>query len=328
VNGPIPKIGTMRKDLPPQRHLLKFERRGASMKKTSKLFSVIFVLIFAFSLLFIQDVLSQSQKSFLWKIQSETNTVYLLGSLHFARKEIYPLRQRIENAFDQSDFLVVEANVNDIGKADFQKLMGSAIYPADDTLEKHLSTETYERVKKEMGGLGIPVELINKQKPWFLSMTMVALESLKLGLDPRLGIDMYFLSKAQGKKKILELESLDEQISLLSGLSDKDQELFLLYTLKDLNILEQELDKMIQAWTSGDTKAMEALMTRSVSEDKRLSSIYEKLVYERNKKMALKIENLLKAKETYFIIVGAGHLVGNEGIIELLKRDGYGVEQL
>ncbi|MGZ3534062.1 MAG: TraB/GumN family protein, partial [Thermodesulfobacteriota bacterium] len=109
---------------------------------------------------------------------------------------------------------------------------------------------------------------------------------------------------------------------------DKDQELFLVYTLKDLNILEQELDKMIRAWTSGDTKAMEAFMTRSVSEDKRLSSIYEKLVYERNKEMAMKIKNFLKAKETYFIIVGAGHLVGNEGIIELLKRDGYRVEQL
>jgi len=328
VNGPIPKIGTMRKDLPPQRHLLKFERRGASMKKTSKLFSVIFVLIFAFSLLFIQDVLSQSQKSFLWKIQSETNTVYLLGSLHFARKEIYPLRQRIENAFDQSDFLVVEANVNDIGKADFQKLMGSAIYPADDTLEKHLSTETYERVKKEMGGLGIPVELINKQKPWFLSMTMVALESLKLGFDPNYGIDKYFLKKAEGKKKILELESLDYQIGLFSNFSDREQELLLIYTFKDLTIMEQELDKLTQAWTTGDTKGMESILTKSLLEDKRLSSIYEKLVYERNKQMVLTIENFLKTKKTYFVIVGAGHLVGKEGIIELLKTSGYRVEQL
>ena len=298
------------------------------MKKTSKLFSVIFVLIFAFSLLFIQDVLSQSQKSFLWKIQSETNTVYLLGSLHFARKEIYPLRQRIENAFDQSDFLVVEANVNDIGKADFQKLMGSAIYPADDTLEKHLSTETYERVKKEMGGLGIPVELINKQKPWFLSMTMVALESLKLGFDPNYGIDKYFLKKAEGKKKILELESLDYQIGLFSNFSDKEQELLLIYTFKDLTIMEQELDKLTQAWTTGDTKGMESILTKSLLEDKRLSSIYEKLVYERNKQMVLTIENFLKTKKTYFVIVGAGHLVGKEGIIELLKTSGYRVEQL
>ncbi len=296
--------------------------------KTRKLPSLVFALMFASFVVLVQGALCQPQKSFIWKIQSEANTVYVLGSLHFSKKEIYPLHQKIENAFEQSDFLVVEANVNDIRKADVQRLMESALYPANDTLEKHLSAETYERVRKDMGGLGIPSELVNKQKPWFLAMTVVALETVKLGLDPKLGIDMHFLSKAEGKKRILELESLDYQISVLSGLSDKDQELFLLYTLKDLNILEQELDKMIQAWISGDTKAMESLMTRSVSEDKRLSSIYEKLVSERNKKMASKIGDFLKAKETYFIIVGAGHLVGSQGIIELLKRDGYRVEQL
>ncbi len=298
------------------------------MKKTTKLLSVIFALIFVSSLLFVQNAFCQSQKSFLWKIQSEANTVYVLGSLHFAKKEIYPLHQRIENAFDQSDFLVVEANVNDIGKVDVQKLAGSALYPATDTLAKHLSAETYERVKKETGALGIPVELINKQKPWFLSLTLVALESLKLGFDPEYGIDKYFLKKAEGKKKILELESFDYQIGLFSNFSDREQELFLIYTLKDLSIMEQELDGMTRAWSTGDTKGMESILTKSLSEDKTLSPIYEKLVYERNKKMASKIENFLKAKETYFVIVGAGHLVGDEGIIELLRKAGYRIEQL
>jgi len=298
------------------------------MKKSTRLLLVIFSVIFASSLLFIQDALCEPEKNFLWKIRSETNTVYVLGSLHFAKREIYPLHERIENAFDQSNFLVVEANVNDIGKVDVQKLAGSALYPADDTLAKHLSAETYERVKKETGALGIPVELINKQRPWFLSMTLVALESLKLGFDPDYGIDKYFLKKAEGKKKILELESFDYQIELLSNLSDREQELFLIYTLKDLNIMEQELDRLTRAWSTGDTKGMESILTRSLSEDKTLSPIYEKLVYERNKKMASKIGDFLKAKEAYFVIVGAGHLVGNEGIIELLKRDGYRVEQL
>ncbi len=298
------------------------------MTKTQKLSAVVFSLIFLSYGFFLQDALGQPQKSFLWKIQSGKNTVYVLGSLHFSKKEIYPLRQEIEDAFDRSDFLVVEANVNDIRNADVQKLMEKALYPANDSLEKHLSAEAYEQVMREMNRLGIPPELTNRQKPWFLSMTIVALESVKLGLDPKLGIDMHFLSKAEGKKKILELESLDYQIQVLSGFSDKDQELFLLYTLKDLNILEQELDKMIRAWTSGDAKAMESLMTKGVVEDEKLSSIYEKLVYERNRNLLSKIENFLKTKETYFVIVGAGHLVGSKGIVELLKKDGYRVEQL
>jgi uncharacterized protein YbaP (TraB family) len=282
----------------------------------------------SFSLsVFVQDIFPQPQKSFLWRVRSTTNTVYVLGSLHLAKKEVYPLHQKIENAFDQSEILVVEANVNDIKIMEVQKLMERAFYPPPDTLEKHLSIETYECVRKEINKLGITAELINKQRPWFLSMTFVTLESLKLELDPNLGIDKYFLSKAEGKKKILELESLDYQIDLLSNLSDKDQELFLLYTLKDLNIMEQEVNQLTQAWISGDTQGMESILTKSVSEDKRLSPIFEKLVYERNKKMVSKIEDFLRTNKTYFVIVGAGHLVGNKGIIELLKGRGYLVEQ-
>jgi uncharacterized protein len=297
-------------------------------KRRSKLSLIFSALILVSLVFFVQDALSQSQKSFLWKIQSKTSTVYVLGSLHLAKKEIYPLNQKIENAFDQSDFLVVEANVNDIKKIDIQRLMESAFYPANDALEKHVSPETFEWVKKETSGLGIPFDLINKQKPWLLAMTLVSLEGIKLGLDPNLGIDKYFLSRAEGKKKILELESLDYQVSLLSGFSDKDQELFLIYALKDLNMREQEVSQLIQAWISGDTQGMESILTRSVSEDKRFSTIFEKLIFERNRRMVSKIEDFLRTKENYFVIVGAGHLVGNQGVIELLRGKGYLIEQL
>ena len=298
------------------------------MKNTkSKLFAICFVLILGSSAL-PQETLSASQKTFLWKIQSKTNTVYVLGSLHYSKKEIYPLSEKIEKAFSEPEILVVEADVNDTKKMDLQKLMERAFYQENDTLEKHVSTETYERVVKEAGGLGIPIELIKRQKPWFLAMTLVALESLKLGFDPNLGIDKYFLSKAAGKKKILELESIDEQINLLSRLSDADQELFLLYTLMDLKAIGKEVDRLIDAWASGDVKGMESILTKSLAEDGRMSSIYEKLVYERNRKMVLKIEDFLRTEKTYFVVVGAAHLVGDKGIIEILRGKGYVVEQL
>ncbi len=297
-------------------------------KRRWRLPTIFFFPIFLSLIVLALDVHSQPQKSFLWKIQSKTSTVYVLGSLHFAKKEIYPLNRKIEDAFARSDSLVVEADVNDIKKIDIQKMMESAFYPADDALDKHVSAETFEWVKKETDGLGIPLEFLKRQKPWFLAMTLVALESMKLGLDPNLGIDKYFLSKAEGKKKVMELESLDYQISLLSKFSDKDQELFLIYTLKDLHLMEQEVDQLIQAWTSGDTQAMESILTRSVTEDKRLSPIFEKLIFERNRRMASKIEDFLQTKGTYFVIVGAGHLVGSRGVIGLLGGKAYLIQQL
>ena len=290
---------------------------------------LIFVFIFLFnSFISVQNAISNTKKNFLWKVQSKTNTLYILGSVHFLKKEMYPLNKKIEDSFDKSEVLVVEANINDIGQIDIQRLLETAFYSGNETLEKHVSRETYELVKKEFGGLGVPLELINKQKPWFLALTLTSLELLKLGFDPNYGIDIYFLSKATGGKKIKELESIDYQINLFSKFSDDDQELFLLYTLKDINVLGRELDKLMEAWTSGDTKSMESIISKSITEDRKMSLIYEKIIYERNRNMAVRIEELLKTKETHFVIVGAGHLIGNKGIIEILRGKGYDVEQL
>jgi uncharacterized protein YbaP (TraB family) len=297
-------------------------------KQTIALFLVSCLLVgLAFSV-FARDPLSQSKKSFLWKVQSKTNTVYVLGSIHYLKKEVYPLDEKIEKAFDQSNILAVEANVDNISEIDVQKLVESAFYSGDETLEKHLSAEAIELVKKQLAELGASLETANRHRPWFLALSLASLEILKLGFDPSYGIDRYFLSKATEKKKIVELESIEYQIKLLSTLSEKDQELFLLYTLKDINVLEQELDKLVKAWSAGDEKGVESIITKSLKEDKRLVPVYEKLVIERNKKMASKIEDYLKEKETYFVIVGAGHLVGSQGIIELLKSKGFVVEQL
>jgi uncharacterized protein YbaP (TraB family) len=297
-------------------------------RRATRILSIFSILILLSPSVFVHESVAQVKKTFLWKIQSKTSTVYLLGSIHYLKKEMYPLDKKIENAFEKSDHLVVEANINDTEKVDTQKLTDSAFYLEDDTFEKHVSLQTYDLVKKELERLGVPLELMGKQKPWFLALTLASLEIVKLGFDPNYGIDRYFLSKAEGKKKILELESFDYQINLFSKLTEREQELLLLYMLNDIKVVEQELNKLVQAWTSGDTKGVESIITRSLEEDKGLSPIYEKLIYERNRSMASKIEDCLKTGESYFIIVGAGHLVGKRGIIEILKGKGFLVEQM
>lgn len=287
--------------------------------------------ILLFSILFGgTDGFSQNNKNFLWKATSGTNTVYILGSLHFMKKEAYPLARKIEDAFDVSDVVVVEANINDIARVDVQKLIDTAFYTGDDTLENHVSAETYSLVKKQYEKLGIPLWLVSRQKPWFLALTITSFELAKLGFDPNYGIEMHFTSKALPKKRIEELESFEYQINLLSGFSDREQELFLLETLKDVQAYEAEAeaDALLRAWQTGDTKRLESIMMKNGSDEGSLSQVYEKLMYQRNRNMTSKIEGYLKKRETCFVIVGAGHLVGNRGIIELLKSKGYTIEQL
>jgi len=297
-------------------------------KEATRLSLIFFLLVLLLFTVFSEDSLCQSQKSFLWKARSKTNTVFVLGSIHYLKKEMYPLDEKIERAFEQSEILVVEADVSNMTKEDIQKLMGGAFYAEGDSLQKHLSAGTYGLLKKKLEDLGASLEVAHKYKPWFLGLNLVSLEALKLGFDPNYGIDRYFLEKAAERKKVLELESLEYQFKLFSSLSEKDQQLFLLYILKDIKVLERELDQLIKTWTTGDEKGIELIMTKSIKEDKRLIPIYEKLVVERNKKMVSKIEGYLKEKETFFIVVGAGHLVGNRGIIKLLRGKGFEVEQL
>jgi uncharacterized protein YbaP (TraB family) len=289
---------------------------------------VFFVFLLFIHFVFAGGAYAGDQKNFLWKIRSKTDTLYILGSIHFLKKDIYPLNKKIEEAFERSDNLVIEANIDDAGQIDIEKLIGKAIYQDGDTLENHISMQTYDLLKQELDRSGLPIELVNKQRPWFLALTLTSLELVKLGYDPASGIDMHFISEASGRKKILELESLDYQLNLFSAFSDREQEAFLLYTLKDLHTLGSEADSLVRAWMSGNARGVESILSKGVSGDAGMSSVYEKLLYERNRNMASKIEGFLKTGETYFIVVGAGHLVGNRGIIKILKEKGYIVEQL
>jgi uncharacterized protein len=278
-------------------------------------------------LLSVPQAVAAGRKSFLWKVRSGAATVYLLGSIHFMRKEVYPLPREMEEAFDRSRFLVVEANVSDIGKIDIMKIAEKAFYPTGETLRKHVSAETYESVRRETEKLGLPSNLIDQQRPWFLALTLESLAFIKSGMDPRYGIDLHFLSKA-GDRKVLELESIDYQIDLLSGLSERDQELLILYTVKELGEARKKADHLVEAWQSGDTEGLESIATSEAREDPGLSAIYEKIVLDRNRSMAGRIEEFFRTGETYFVVVGAAHLVGSRGVVELLRSKGHTVEQV
>jgi uncharacterized protein YbaP (TraB family) len=280
------------------------------------------------SLASIEHAFSYNQKSLLWKVQSGNSTVYLLGSIHFLKEDVYPLSRTIEEAYESSEKLVVEANINEIGKLDLKMLADTAFYKNDDHIEKHVSPETYRLIKKESKTLGMPAELIRIQKPWLLALSFQAMELVRLGYGPQHGVDYHFLTRAQGKKKILELESLDEQLSLLSGFSDNEQEQFLLYTLKTLSSMDSQVESMVRAWTSGDAQAMESIMSDAALQDASIAPIFRKLFDQRNLKMISTIEGYLNSNGSYFVIVGAGHLVGTRGIVEMLKSKGYVVEQL
>ncbi len=263
---------------------------------------------------------------FLWTVRSEQGTAHLLGSIHLLKRDMYPLDARIEEAFAGSSVLAVETDVGPRAKEKLGKfILENALYPEGDSLEKHVSGETYDLVRRKFSSMGMAGA--DRMRPWALALTLATVEYMKMGLDPEHGIDRYFLEKADGRKTVVELERYDHVVRLLQGLPDDVQDLFLFYTLADLENLGREADNIIGFWRTGDVRGMEEMVYRSRDEYPKLRPVYDILVSRRNREMTETIEGMLRRGETCFIVVGAAHLVGVDGILERLRAKGYEVKQ-
>jgi len=303
-------------------------KRSSFVHTPLRKWSALLVLLSIFVVLPYFAVEAEAGKTFLWEVKSDTATAYILGSIHFLKESMYPLDSAIENAFNKADTLVVEVDISGSDAAKIQEMMlMNSLYSDGSTLRDHVSSDTFDLAKKTFDELGVPLETVQILRPWALALTLTTIELMKLGYDQEHGIDKYFLGKARTGKKIVALESAEFQVSLLSGLSDEDQEAFLAYTIKDLNKMSESVEDMVKAWTSGDGDALESVLLQNVKDYPRFEYIYEKLIYDRNKTMTEKIDGYLKDKGTYFVVVGAGHLVGKRGIINSLKDKGYKVSQ-
>jgi uncharacterized protein YbaP (TraB family) len=107
-----------------------------------------------------------------------------------------------------------------------------------------------------------------------------------------------------------------------------DDELFLQYTLNDLDNMEKLFSHIVNAWKRGDESAMSAVLFKPFTNTPQLEPILSRVYYDRNIRMVSKIKEMLTKKQKVFIVVGAGHLVGEQGIIKMLRSDNYKIRQL
>jgi uncharacterized protein len=266
------------------------------------------------------------KRALFWRASSANNAVYLLGSVHLGSKSMYPLAKEIEEAFDRSTVLAVEIDLNrvDTWKTE-DAILKLGLYRDGDTLWKHISPETRQLLEKFCAVYGVPAERFAAMKPWLVSMSTAMLPMVKNGMDPGLGIDKYFMDKAKDKKRIVEIESLEGQFKIFAGFPEGVQEKILADGLKDPGDAQEKAKRVENAWIAGDAAELERINGDDSSD---LPEVRRAIVQNRNPRMADAAEQLLKGKEIGFVMVGAGHLVGREGVIAILERRGYKVEQV
>jgi len=281
-------------------------------------------------LLFLTLGFSLEAKSLLYKVRSKTSTVYVLGSIHLAKPELYPLNEEITHAYKNSDALVVEVNPSSAeSEQTMQKAMMSlGMYKEGKTLKTELTPKTYKALEVYIAKTSIPLQKMQGMRPWVVMVQLTITEMMRLGYSPDLGIDQHFLNLAmQDKKEVLELETAQQQMELLSKEDPEFQDKLLYYTLESMQDLEPMLEDMYKGWKSGDEKAFEKIMMSPVEEDPSLKDMYDELITKRNYAMTEKIEGFLKTNKDYFVVVGSGHVIGEEGIVALLRGKGLRVTQ-
>ena len=270
---------------------------------------------------------AQTGKSFMWKVDGpDGSATYLLGSLHVLTPEWYPLNATINKAFAESKVLVEEVDIDETSDpAQMMSALMKAMLTDGKTLDQMIAPELYAEVKRRAEKVGMPMMAINRMKPWLVAITLTAPVLQAAGFKPELGVDRHFYDRAVGSgMKRQALESLQYQLDRFDQMPPKLQEEFLKSTLEDLDSEVASVKEMAQAWAFGNVSAMEKWTLTALQESPEL---YQRLLLERNNNWVPQVEKCVKEKAGCFIVVGAAHLVGPDGLPTLLTKKGYKVTQ-
>ncbi|MCM3748210.1 TraB/GumN family protein [Paenibacillus pasadenensis] len=277
-------------------------------------------------------------KGLMWKVTHGGNTLYLLGSIHIGSPAMYPMHPSVKEAFNSSDSLWLEANLQS-DPAAMQYYMNKTTFNDNSTIKDHIAPETYQKLVDVSKQMGIPEGAYDSYKPWVVSNDL-SLASLvespdQLAQAASSGIDLYFTTSAMmNEMPIKELEGIKFQADLLSGVPAADQEkelnklLDLLLSPEAVKQSAEQFKRMQQLWTDGNLTDFSGIF--SESSESTSSGLSSRLFGERDKNMAAKLDELLKqpGESTSFVVVGAGHFAQKGMVIDLLKEKGYNVEFL
>jgi uncharacterized protein len=262
-----------------------------------------------------------------WVATSDTGgKLYLCGTIHILRESDYPLAPAYEAAYADAQKLVFELPPGSGSGGDMNAQMQKlAALPKGATLEDIIGKEMAASVFTWAGKRRIPTASVSGYQPWYVALMIAAVEYGELGAQPDKGVDSYFESRAAHDKKPGEgLETVAFQIGLFSRLTAVQQKELLQQTLQEVKTIPEEFSKMIAAWKEGDLVALHEMLFREAARYPDLMNIF---LLDRNKTWIKHLDESLKKGERVMLLVGAGHLTGKEGLIELLKAKGYQVER-
>ena len=263
----------------------------------------------------------------MWMAEGASNRVYLLGSVHLLRKQDHPLPRVIDEVYDDAETLYMELDMDDLDPLLMQATINRlGMLDEGTSLRDIMGEDLYAEAMAVANELEIPLEMLERTEPWFAAITVEQLALARIGFNPSYGVEIHLLKKASTDgKPILGFESVEQQLGYLDGLSLDAQRDLLMQTLTESAAIREIMDDLILAWRSGDIDYLERTLLDDVSG---YPELYDTIVANRNRLWVDTIDELLKQGEDYLVIVGALHLVGEDGLPQLLQQRGVTIMQM
>ncbi len=259
-----------------------------------------------------------------WSIEGRNNTVYLFGSIHVLKQGDFALAGALEDAYEDAEAVIFEVDLDDLSPAEMAAVTAArAIDPDGRTLEDLLGP-AYAKASEQAAALDIDLAALAPFEPWFAGLTIVSMTLMRDGFAAESGVERTVQSRAAlDGKPISGLETLDQQLAVLDGMTAAEQSEFLLQSLAEAERSREAVEQLVAAWRAGDQPALARELKQ---EFEGAEDLYRALIVERNERWVEQILDLLDDEEDYLVVVGALHLVGEDGLPALLEARGHDVQ--
>ena len=263
----------------------------------------------------------------MWMAEGIANRVYLLGSIHLLRPQDHPLPQVIDEVYEEAETLYMELDMDDLDPVLMQSTINRlGMLDEETSLRDVMGDDLYTEAKARAAELELPLDMLERTEPWLAAITVEQLALSRIGFNPSYGVEMHLLEKASSDgKEILGFETVEQQLGYLDGLSLNAQRNLLMQTLTESAAIRDLMDDLILAWRSGDIDFLERTLLEDVSG---YPELYDTIVASRNRAWVETIDALLERDEDYLVVVGALHLVGGDGVPQLLEQRGVTITQM
>jgi uncharacterized protein YbaP (TraB family) len=254
---------------------------------------------------------------------------YLLGSVHVGDERMRRLGGEVERAWERAEELVVEADVSRVDLDEVRLMMqrfGSI--PAPERLRDRIAPETWELLQTYLAEHTLPPDAFDSIAPWLVATSIAVLQYRTQGFQEELGVDRMFTERAAAARvPIVELETAEEQFALFANLAPELQDLMLRDTLLRAREAPDEAVELMEAWAHGDDATLEQIALPSLERSPEFAPFYEKVLFERNERMAARLAQLALDGRVRLVVVGAGHMLGSRGIPSLLGARGFEIRK-